>query len=57
MYSNGKVEFYENTQGPDEEGIFNVASKDDDDDDAKIQKTSDPEQALPEEWKVLDITK
>ena len=57
LYSNGKVEFYENTQGPDEQGIFNVASKDDDDDDAKIQKTSDPEQALPEEWKVLDITK
>ena len=57
LFSNGKVEFYEDTKGPDEEGIFNVASKDDDDDDAQIQKTADPEQALPEEWKVLDISK
>ena len=27
LYSNGKVEFYENTKGADEEGVFNVASR------------------------------
>ena len=56
MFSNGKVEFYEDTKGADEEGVFNVASKEDDDDDAAIEKTADPEQALPENWKVLDIS-
>ena len=56
LFSNGKVEFYEDTKGADEEGVFNVASKEDDDDDAAIEKTADPEQALPENWKVLDIS-
>ena len=50
------MEFYEDTKGADEEGVFNVASKEDDDDDAAIEKTADPEQALPENWKVLDIS-
>ena len=55
LFSNGKVEFYENTKGADEEGVFNVASKEDDDDDAQIEKTADPVQALPEDWKVVKI--
>jgi hypothetical protein len=55
LFSNGKVEFYENTKGADEEGVFNVASKDDDDDDAQIEKTADPVQALPEDWIVVKI--
>ena len=32
------------------------SKKEDDDDDAAIEKTADPEQALPENWKVLDIS-
>ena len=52
---NGKVEWYEDTKGADEEGVFNIASKDDDDPDSEIEKTSDPEQALPEDWKVVLI--
>ena len=54
LFSNGKVEFYETTKGADEEGVFNVASKDDDDDEAQIEKTADPVQALPEDWKVVE---
>ena len=56
LFSNGKVEFFEDTTGSDEEGVFNVASKEDDDDEAQIEKTADPEQALPEDWIVLDIS-
>ena len=55
LFSNGKVEFYEDTKGADESGVFNIASKDDDDDDAEIEQTADPEQALPEDWQVILI--
>lgn len=55
LWSNGKVEFYEDTKGPDEQGVFNIASKEDDDSDAQIEKTSDPVQALPEDWIVVKI--
>ena len=55
LFSNGKVEFYENTKGADESGVFNIASKDDDDDDAEIEQTADPEHALPEDWQVILI--
>ena len=55
LFSNGKVEFYEDTKGADESGVFNIASKDDDDDDADIEQTADPEQALPEDWQVILI--
>jgi pyrimidine operon attenuation protein/uracil phosphoribosyltransferase len=42
-------------KGADESGVFNIASKDDDDDDADIEQTADPEQALPEDWQVILI--
>ena len=51
LYSNGDVEWYENTEGEDGEGVFKkFLEKGSDEQDSM---TSDIKQAIPENWEIL----
>jgi len=51
LFSNGKVEWYDNTEGEEQEGIFKkFRKKGDDQDDTK---TMDVKQAIPDDWEIL----
>ena len=51
LYSNGTVEWYENTEGEDGEGVFKkFLEKGSDEQDSM---TSDIKQAIPENWEIL----
>ena len=55
FFSNGKVEWYENTN-PNGEGVFLKPPAEGADEDAEIEQVSDPEDALPEGWEAIGKT-
>jgi len=56
LFSNGKVEWYEKTSNEQGEGVFAKPPAEDADADADIQYVSDPKEALPEGWEVIEVS-
>ena len=54
LYSNGKVEWFESTTTDNGDGVFAKPPADDADADADIEKVTDPKDALPEGWEILE---
>jgi prepilin-type N-terminal cleavage/methylation domain-containing protein len=51
LFSNGKVEWYDNTEGEEQEGVFKTYREKGDDQDDTL--TTDIKQAIPDDWEIL----